>query len=120
MWPQEVTAFPKQFGKLDKAADKKGSEEVKLRSGGRCEVREVVTTGMSYGFFPCFRRAAHIHHMLDGIGVRGRGPSCLPEHKQAVCPVHHREIHGDVGGKKLQLVQSGPLPVYTDVYRRAA
>ena len=32
--------------------------------------------------------------------------------------MNHLDIEGGVGGKRLILIPSGPLPVYTDYYRR--
>ena len=73
--------------------DRDENAEVKKRSGGRCEVLEVI---MSRSTFRCCWRASHIHHLISGIGRRNRGVSILAEHKLHVCADCHREIHGHV------------------------
>ena len=78
------------------AIDKSESAKVKSRSGGRCEVRELVRVGLSTGIFRCDRKALHVHHRLGGIGVRGRGKSALSEWKLAVCRICHSEIHSHI------------------------
>lgn len=99
--------------------DKAESAKVKARSGGRCEVVEISRTHHGYAtyFDPCQRRAVHVHHMMGGIGTRGRGKSALATHKQHVCEPCHRDITGDVGGRRLERV-GGPVPLWTDHYRR--
>jgi hypothetical protein len=64
------------------------NEKVVERSGGRCEV----------GGPRCRSFAEHIHHVLWGRGVRGRGASALASNKVAVC----RECHADIHGHKLE------------------
>jgi hypothetical protein len=91
-------------------ADETESKKVKLRSGGRCEV-------VVQGEGRCRRRAHSVHHMIGGIGVRGRGVSALAERKQHVCdgPTGH---HGLITDHVLQRVPTGTLPHYTDTYVR--
>lgn len=86
--------------------DERESEKVKARSGGQCEIAEV-------GQPRCRKRAFHVHHMLSGIGVRGRGESAKAIRKQHTCPDHHDLITG----KKLFRL-GGELPHYTNWYRR--
>lgn len=71
------------------AADRKGSAEVKRRSGGRCEVE---IAGIR-----CPRIAAEVHHHIGGWKLRGRGKSALAEHKTHCCVDCHRLITGQVG-----------------------
>jgi hypothetical protein len=35
-----------------------------------------------------------VHHKLGGHGVRGRGPSALPENKLHLCLECHKAEHG--------------------------
>ena len=96
-----------------RALDRQGSREVKARSEGQCEVVFSDTGGR------CARRATEVHHMLG----RGRceGPWLLAQHKQHVCagPTgHHLMITGDIGGKRLRLVQEGEMPQWSDRYER--
>ena len=61
--------------------DRRESAKVKSRSGGVCE--------------DCDRaRAVHVHHLLGGIGVRGRGKSALAENKLHLCTACHARAHG--------------------------
>ena len=62
------------------APDRKGSKAVKVRSEGICEACGE-------------QRAIHVHHKLGGHGVRGRGPSALPENKLHLCLSCHRAQH---------------------------
>ena len=106
---------PRALDKQDRKAaidamDKSENAKVKIRSGGRCE-------GVIVGEGRCTRRAFSVHHMISGIGVRGRGVSALQKHKQAVCDGphgHHRLITGHV----LKLIQHRPLPWFDDPYER--
>ena len=70
------------------AQDEAESRKVRQRSAGRCEIYE--TAGM--GSFRCHRRASEVHHMKDGIGVRGRGDSALAQWKQHLCADCHENI----------------------------
>ena len=91
--PQPKAAKPANW----KAADRKGSEEAKKRSGGRCEVVELVTIGY-YQPIParCMKRAVHIHHAIMGWRIRGRGASAKAENKLHVCALCHADIHARV------------------------
>lgn len=88
------------------SVDERESEKVKARSGGRCEVVE-------WGRERCKRRAFHVHHMLGGNGLRGRGESAKAIRKQHVCANHHR----DIGAHVLERL-GGPMPHWQDRYRR--
>jgi hypothetical protein len=67
------------WAKLDRAESKK----VRVRSGGRCEVRGP----------HCGNTAVHVHHKLFGRGVRGKGKSALAINKVHVCAWCHFDIH---------------------------
>jgi hypothetical protein len=66
------------------AVDRKGTEKVKQRSGGRCEV---TVAGQR-----CKRTARETHHHLKGNGQRGRGESAKAKHKTHACDKCHRLI----------------------------
>lgn len=119
----EGLMFPKgRPAKLDKAdrlkarvsIDDRESATVKARSGGRCEVGEHFYSGYRWlGARRCLRRANHVHHLLGGIGVRGRGESAKAIRKQHVCS----DCHSDIGNHVL--VRQGDLvPHFMDTYRR--
>jgi hypothetical protein len=95
------------------SVDDRESEKVRKRSGGICEVHEPLTSRNVKTLGRCTRRAVHVHHMLGGNGVRGRGESAKSIRKQHVCD----RCHEDIGGKKLVRI-GGELPHYTDRYRR--
>lgn len=96
--------------KLRTSVDDKESDKVKARSGGRCEVWTEVNRKVAWH---CKRRAVHVHHMLGGNGVRGRGQSALAAHKQHVCT----ECHSDIGNHVLVRV-GDVVPIWTDRYQR--
>lgn len=96
---------------LRKRIERIECEKVKSRSKGRCEVR--LKDGDR-----CMRTATQIHHLIYGRGKRGVGPSLLSEHQQHVCQICHLWITGDIGGKKLKLIQFGDLPRFNDRYIR--
>lgn len=110
--------------KARESKDRAENKFVKERSGGRCEVVEIVRVGndaearlgFSTGLFRCNRRATQVHHMIGGNGKRGRGISALAKHKQHVCDECHLLITGYIGGKKLWR-EGGMVPLWTDRYR---
>lgn len=106
---------------VDAALDRQESTLVKARSGGRCEVSEVTNQiegdTLHIHIHRCSRRAVHVMHLIGGNGRRGRNISALAIHKLHGCPEHHREIDGDLGGKKLRRI-GGPIPMWTDCYER--
>lgn len=75
--------------KARESVDELESRKVKARSGGACEIVVI-------GEPRCRRRAIHVHHLLSGIGVRGRGMSALAKNKVHVCGACHRAIHAHV------------------------
>lgn len=86
--------------------DERESLKVKKRSGGQCEIVE-------HGKSRCQKRAVHVHHMMGGIGVRGRGESAKAARKQHACSDHHDLITGK------KLFRTGrELPHFKDEYRR--
>ena len=66
--------------------DREGSDEVRKRSGGRCELPG------------CTRRADQVHHLLGGHGRRGRvsEESHLAINKVHVCMWCHQDVTGHV------------------------
>ena len=76
----------------------------RARSGGRCEVREVVERKhlTADGYFApdwtirCLLRASENHHLKGGLGRRNRGASILAAHRLEVCSICHAEITGHV------------------------
>lgn len=75
-------------------ADRSENDKVKARSGGQCEVLERYADSIVP--YRCTRRAVHVHHVLGGFGVRGRGESAKAENKLHLCKTCHSEIHGHV------------------------
>jgi len=86
--------------------DERESLKVKVRSGGRCEIKSPER---------CERKAAHVHHMISGIGRRARGISALAQHKQHACI----QCHALITSKKLRR-QGSETPRWTDKYERVA
>ena len=84
--------------------DEIGSDEVRARSGGRCEI--------VIDHVRCPRKATQVHHMLKGRGQRGRGQSALALYKQHACVFCHSRI-------ELRVVErvSVDRQRYTDTYR---
>jgi len=76
------------------AQDVRERKKCHLRSGGRCEVIEVVLLPekSEMTVFRCKRAARQNHHLLGGVGQRNRGVSILAAHRLDVCPLHHAEI----------------------------
>lgn len=98
-WPRGQSFYkqdvitPKAIEKADrvkalKKSDLDENEKVKIRSGGRCEI---VIAGSR-----CRKRGAHVHHLMGGFGVRGRGASAKAENKLHLCERDHRDIHAHV------------------------
>lgn len=95
---------PRKLAKAKRLNEREGIDEgenakVRERSGGRCELVELHPNAWSkYSFTMtrCKKRAIHIHHMLGGHGVRGRGKSALAENKLHLCPDCHSDIHAHV------------------------
>lgn len=100
---------------IDAALDRTESAQVKIRSGGQCEVRWFGETGRIE--YRCQHVATQVHHMIGGHGRRARGLSVYATAKQHVCDACHLAITGDLGGKKLRRI-GGPVPHYQDVYER--
>lgn len=86
------------------AEDRAENAKVKHRSGGQCEVIDVVLyrrderqlhTAPQYAR-RCRLRASQYHHLISGIGRRNVGDSIKAEHKLHVCDRCHEDIHGHV------------------------
>lgn len=108
MRPEKLKRTDRQKVWQDKDAAE--SVKVKARSGGRCEVQVEVNRTVTWR---CKRRALHVHHMLGGNGVRGRGESAKAIRKQHVC----LSCHSDIGNKVL--VRLGDqMPHHADRYKR--
>ena len=120
---------PAKLEKADRTAqrvsrDEAESKKVKARSGGRCEMWVTTTaaeqvlhfaaTGTHPGtIVRCKRRAVHVHHLLGGFGIRGRGDSADACRKLNLCQKCHSDVHSHV------LVRQGGLtPHYQDCYER--
>jgi hypothetical protein len=106
---------PRKLEKADRlkvrvSLDDKGSDQARARAGGRCEIWTQVNRKIAWR---CKRRVLHIHHMIGGIGKRGRGISALAKHKQAVCS----ECHSDIGAHVL-VRHGGVVPLWNDRYTR--
>jgi hypothetical protein len=87
---------PAKLAKADKTKDRESrddaeSRKVKARSGGQCEI--VLSQPTQHR---CPRRGLHVHHLLGGFGVRGRGDSALAANKLHVCERCHSDIHAKV------------------------
>lgn len=113
---------PSKRAHPDAALDTRESKKVKKRSRsdlwpeGQCEIWEAHPLGILPAI-RCHRAMTQVHHMIGGRGKRGIGPSALKEHKQATCDPCHRDITGDVGGRRLERV-GGVVPLFSDPYRR--
>ncbi len=104
-WPKGQTFFkqdvitPKAIEKADrvkalKKSDEEHNAEVKARSKGQCEI--VWFGKKARTVQRCQKKAAEIHHMYGGSGVRSRGKSALAKHKQHVCDSCHSLITSKV------------------------
>ena len=84
--------------------DRKEQAKVKARSGGRCEMIEMVSVEswpaeIAEGMAPtrklrfrCIRRASENHHLIGGIGRRNKGRSIMAEHRLHCCDRCHQDI----------------------------
>lgn len=68
--------------------DRKERALCKTRSGGRCEVREVIGRIA----LRCTRPGTENHHLIGGWGRRNRGRSLFACHRLQVCERCHEEI----------------------------
>ena len=110
-------ARPKLLDQRDRkvvlaALDRVEIMKVKQRSGGRCEVLELLC-GWTHQR-RCPRRASQVHHLKAGIGRRNRGDSILSTHRLHTCDRCHLEITGRV----LQPIGPGREDAATVVYER--
>src|SRR5688572_24538866 len=91
---------PKKLERDERRAGHKTLEQTedakaRKRAGGRCECR-VLVEGFNAAHTRCYRRDVHTHHLIGGIGRRGRGKSALAINKLRVCEKCHRDITGHV------------------------
>src|SRR3990167_2409825 len=109
--PKGVTAKARiaKVRSARQSVDRRESAKVKARSEGWCEVMRLGP----FGDYRCVLKANQVHHMLGGIGTRGRNRSALAEHKQHVCDTCHQLITE----KRLERI-GGDVPLWTDKYRR--
>ena len=105
---RRITAKQRKIAKSEQPENAK----VIARSGGQCEVH-ILVTAQAMRPIRCRRRGLEVHHLLGGWRTRGRGDSCLAEHKLFVC----RSCHRDLTEHKLQRL-GGPVPLWTDCYQR--
>ena len=96
-------ARPALLDKRDREAgkattDRQERAKCRARSGGRCEMIEVLAYGPGHLETQrrCTRRASENHHLKGGIGRRNRGDSLLAEHRIEVCSICHKDITGHV------------------------
>lgn len=99
--------------KLRDKIDRQERAKCHQRSGGRCEVVEVVlgTTNCR-----CWNRATQNHHLKSGIGRRNKGKSILAEHRIDTCDACHTAITRHV----LRPVGEGREDAATVRYERAS
>jgi hypothetical protein len=120
--PKILPKLGKTRQEEQKALDEAESEKVRQRSGGQCEVVEtealIVDDTIVLSLTRCPRKAYHVMHLIGGRGKRGIGISALAEHKLHGCPECHRDIDGDIGGKRLVRVSPDPVPHWEDPYER--
>jgi len=88
--------------------DRLEREKCHTRSGGRCEVLEVITPLFIFDAktmaqkpvtqvaVRCKRRVGENHHLIGGIGRRNKGKSILAEHRLDTCLRCHSDITGKV------------------------
>jgi hypothetical protein len=90
--PVTASEAQRQRARAWKRRDAQESEKVRVRSGGRCEMpthaRDTVAR--------CTERATEVHHLIGGIGRRGRGDSALAKHKVHLCKAHHDAVESGI------------------------
>lgn len=80
------------------AEDRRQRNLCHVRSGGRCEVREVLLMPEASAIVTkrCKGRAGHNHHLLGGVGRRNIGPSLLAAHRLDTCLRCHQDIEAEI------------------------
>src|SRR5688572_20600387 len=81
-----------------KAEDDRQRELCHARSGGRCEVLEVIPRPEQSAIATkrCKGRAVHNHHLLGGVGRRNVGDSIKAEHRLDTCQKCHQDIEAGI------------------------
>lgn len=81
-----------------KAQDDKERKRCHVRSGGRCEVKEVIPKPEASLIVTkrCKGKAVHNHHLKGGVGRRNVGDSILAEHRLDTCQKCHQDIEAEV------------------------
>lgn len=80
------------------AKDRAEREKCHIRSGGRCEVQEVIPKPEHSLIVTkrCKRKVVHNHHLIGGNGKRNIGPSILAEHRLDTCQRCHQDIEAEL------------------------
>lgn len=89
----------KRKAKADlKAEDDRQRKRCHARSGGRCEVNEVIPQPWESTIVTkrCKGKAVHNHHLIGGVGRRNVGPSILAEHRIDTCQKCHQDIEAEI------------------------
>lgn len=81
--------------------DSEDTRERKLchvRSGGRCECREVIRTPEASLITTkrCKGKAVHNHHLISGVGKRNVGISILSDHRLDLCVRCHQDVEAGI------------------------
>lgn len=74
--------------------DTKQREACHRRSGGRCEMVEVIAKPEASAQIRkrCKGKAVHNHHLISGVGKRNVGISILGDHRLDLCQKCHQDI----------------------------
>lgn len=69
-----------------------------LRSGGRCEVIEVIAKPEQSAIVKkrCKGKAVHNHHLIGGVGRKNVGVSILADHRIDCCIRCHQDIEAEI------------------------
>lgn len=81
-----------------KAEDDRQRNRCHARSGGRCEVNEVIPKPEQSLIVTkrCKGRVVNNHHLMGGNGRRNVGPSILAEHRIDTCQKCHQDIEAEI------------------------
>jgi hypothetical protein len=103
---QVEATYREDMEKLLALADKRGSEQARVRAEGQCEIW--------VDDVRCQKPDTQTHHMLGGHGVRARGESAKAIRKQRCCWDCHRLVQAETKVRRV----GGEMPHYTDRYAR--
>jgi hypothetical protein len=94
---------PKVLVKREKKAaveaqDRAERKKCHIRSGGRCEVIEVIARPEHSALVKkrCKGNAVHNHHLIGGVGKRNVGISILADHRLDCCQRCHQDIEAEI------------------------